>query len=315
MYFNIDSDNNGTEVFGWGHNGNTTVADRLMTLDSGGRLGVGLQTPYAGTRVDTIVPTDANQWAFGARSFDAGTGNGTTTVNVLRVVNSSNGNWANAKYHAYSHNWGIGGTASNNSSMTLSANGDLSIGADAPPAGANRLYVQSTSTYATSFWQTDTSFAGIVSSIGCAAPAGTGFTLLQCMSGAPYTSSVAQFKVRGDGVLFAQNTAVQSLSDRSIKENIRDLEIGLSTINMLRPRRFDFIEGWGANKKNALGFIAQEVQEVLPELVTSEKFIDNSDAEHLTLGTTDLIPVLVKAIQELTAKNTALEARLSAAGL
>ena len=41
MHFNIDADNNGSEVFAWGHNGDNTSTSRLMTLDASGNLMVG----------------------------------------------------------------------------------------------------------------------------------------------------------------------------------------------------------------------------------------------------------------------------------
>jgi hypothetical protein len=41
MHFNIDADNNGSETFAWGHNGDDTTTSRLMTLDASGNLLVG----------------------------------------------------------------------------------------------------------------------------------------------------------------------------------------------------------------------------------------------------------------------------------
>jgi hypothetical protein len=98
----------------------------LLTLSLAGNLGVGI-APYSGTRIDAIVPTNTTNWCYNARSYDAGTVDGSTTANVLRVVNSGNGNWANAKYHAYSHIWGVGGSASTSTAMTLDSSAQLSI--------------------------------------------------------------------------------------------------------------------------------------------------------------------------------------------
>jgi hypothetical protein len=126
-----------------------------------------------------------------------------------------------------------------------------------------------------------------------------------------YAGGVSQFAVRGDGVIFAQNTAVQSISDGRVKENVRDADEGLDIILDLRPVRFDFKEGFGNNRKNQLGFIAQEVETAFADAVdtTSEK--DENGDFYKSVGQGALIPVLVKAIQELNAKVTALEAQLN----
>ena len=97
-------------------------------------------------------------------------------------------------------------------------------------------------------------------------------------------------------------------SDARIKENVSTLENGLSTILALRPVEFDYIE----TKKHDVSFIAQEYQLVLPEQVTehtaspAEKEIANTDT---LLGLTpNLVPYLVKAIQELKAEFDAYKA-------
>ena len=90
-------------------------------------------------------------------------------------------------------------------------------------------------------------------------------------------------------------------SDARIKKNVVSLESGLNIISALRPVEFDYI----ANDKHDIGFIAQEYQTVLPEQVNEK------DDGMLSL-TPNLVPYLVKAIQELNAKVTALEAKLGA---
>ena len=115
-------------------------------------------------------------------------------------------------------------------------------------------------------------------------------------------NSVAQFRVSGTGVIYAQNTTVQSISDARIKENIVSATDGLSIIASLRPVRFDFKDGFGNNRKNQLGFIAQEVEEVFPEIVDTWGESDDPNNPYKSVGPGGLIPVLVKAIQELSTK-------------
>jgi hypothetical protein len=127
-----------------------------------------------------------------------------------------------------------------------------------------------------------------------------------------YANSVAQFRVSGSGVIYAQNTAVQAISDQRLKENIRDSSDGLSVINGLRPVRYDWKEGFGNDRKDQLGFIAQEVEAVFPEAVSEWQVNKEDETVYKTVGPSALIPVLVKAIQEQQALITQLQADLAA---
>jgi hypothetical protein len=99
-------------------------------------------------------------------------------------------------------------------------------------------------------------------------------------------------------------------SDERLKENIVGIGYGLQQISALRPVSFEWINGDG---KTNLGFIAQEVETVIPEAVTTldesmSKSIDNQKM----LDKDTLIPVLVKAIQEQQALITQLQADVAA---
>ena len=119
-------------------------------------------------------------------------------------------------------------------------------------------------------------------------------------------SNAPRFKVSTAGTIYAVNQSVQSISDVRFKENIRDLDTGLSEILQLKPRLFDWKEGKGMDTKDSVGFIAQEIEEILPKLVDdnwSEEGIDEKGAaiegeKYKTVGQGGLIPTLVKAIQE-----------------
>jgi len=121
-------------------------------------------------------------------------------------------------------------------------------------------------------------------------------------------NGVDQFRVAGNGVIFAQNTTVQSISDQRLKENIRDSSDGLDVITALRPVRYDWKEGYGNDRKDQLGFIAQEVEAVFPEAVSEWQVSREDETVYKTVGPGALIPVLVKAIQELKAEFDAYKA-------
>ncbi len=137
---------------------------------------------------------------------------------------------------------------------------------------------------------------------------GTGFYLIRAYTSGP----TVQFAVRGDGTIYAQNTTVQSLSDIRAKENIRNSEDGLNVLSALRPVRFDFKEGFGNNRKNQLGFIAQEVEAVFPDAVDDAGEVDENGDPYKSMGPSALIPVLVKSIQEQQQQIDALKAEVAA---
>ena len=81
-------------------------------------------------------------------------------------------------------------------------------------------------------------------------------------------------------------------SDRNYKRDIVDLESGIEIIKKLKPKSY-YLKESKENKKH-LGFIAQEVNEILPSIVYEPK----NEKEHYALSYIELIPVLTKAMQE-----------------
>ena len=124
------------------------------------------------------------------------------------------------------------------------------------------------------------------------------------------TGGGAQFWCSGIGELWQETGGSTINSDRNLKDNIVDGTSKLEDINKLKVRNFNFKK---YPDKKHLGFIAQEVQEIFPSLVkeyiTREADVENSIEEKKSLGIQQdaFVPMLVKAIQELSAKVTALE--------
>jgi hypothetical protein len=121
------------------------------------------------------------------------------------------------------------------------------------------------------------------------------------------TAAAYRFYVNNAGTIFATSATITAISDIRLKENVRDLDAGLDTILALKPRRFDWKEGKGKDVRDDMGFIAQEVETVLPELVGGWKAGEGEPDDLKSVKAGDLIPVLVKAIQELTARVAQLE--------
>jgi hypothetical protein len=124
-------------------------------------------------------------------------------------------------------------------------------------------------------------------------------------------ASAYRFYVGWGGTIFATSIVITAISDERLKENVRDIDTGLSSIMALKPRRFDWKEGKGQDKKNVAGFIAQEFENVFPECVGASK-AGGDGIEYKNINHETLIPTLVKAIQEQQALITQLTARITA---
>jgi hypothetical protein len=122
-----------------------------------------------------------------------------------------------------------------------------------------------------------------------------------------------KFYVTWNGTINAVSTTISAISDQRLKENIQDLDVGLDKIMALKPRKFDWKAGKGKDIKGDRGWIAQEFEQVFPDMIDTWRDPAPEGEEPYKSVRADLIPVLVKAIQELNAKVEALEAQLKGA--
>jgi hypothetical protein len=96
-------------------------------------------------------------------------------------------------------------------------------------------------------------------------------------------------------------------SDSRYKENIDNIQYGLDSLMALKPRKYNII---GLQDKPQIGFIAQEVLDVLPEVVESTfNTVTQEDRYSLSYG--QLTAVIVKAMQEQQAMIQTLTARVA----
>ena len=114
------------------------------------------------------------------------------------------------------------------------------------------------------------------------------------------------------GTIAMTNTTVSynNASDYRLKHTVARLGSGLATISALNPVSYK----WVSDDSVGEGFIAHELQEVIPLAVSGEKDAVNEDGSIKPQGVdySKIVVHLVAAIQELSAKNDALEARLAA---
>ena len=94
----------------------------------------------------------------------------------------------------------------------------------------------------------------------------------------------------GTGTVYSNSGRLTNVnpSDKRLKENIEDLSMSLNEVMKLRPVTFN----WKNTGNQSMGFIAQEVERVIPELVGTNE--DGSKGVY----STEMIPYMVKAMQE-----------------
>jgi hypothetical protein len=114
-------------------------------------------------------------------------------------------------------------------------------------------------------------------------------------------SGCGQINANGAGA-----AAFGAFSDRRLKENVVDLPPQLANICSLRPVEFDYIESEGGGHQT--GFIAQEMQEVYPDVVGERA----PDGMLTVTGWSKTEARLVKAIQEQQALIQSLTQRIAA---
>jgi len=288
----------------WGFGSNPSTDGVGMLLDTSGNLGLGV-TPSAWT--NTVVMQMGANATYGGAWYGASTTTGGIYLGANNYYNSGfKYQTANpATFYSQNdsgsgaHKWSISsGTPSANGAitftqaMTLDNSGNLLVGQTSVsqttvgfsvlgsgPSQGQVTSVQSGSTNATTTWNTYSTGAGAY-----------------------------RFYVDMGGTIHATSTSITAISDASLKTNIKPLETGLAEINRLQPRRFDWLDQDKNEGTNIAGFISQEVQEVLPDLTPNFKYNETETKLGLKMG--DMIPTMVKAIQELSAKVTALEAKV-----
>jgi hypothetical protein len=266
--------------------GNTISFTQAMTLDASGNLGVGTTTPDArldvtrsGNGQIAVLQTGTNRgFSFESQSD--------TALQIASIQGSTNLDlWANTLSFSAGGSERARIDSSGNLLVGKTASGDTTLGIQIMPSGIT-YFNRSGSTNA------DTTLH--VYSTGAAA---------------------YRFYVGMGGTVYATSTTISAISDIRYKENVRDLDVGLDAVMALKPRLYDWKEGKGADIKNARGFIAQEFEEVFPDLIDEWKDpAPEGEAPYKSVRQ-DLIPVLVKAIQEQQALIQSLKARLDAANL
>ena len=110
----------------------------------------------------------------------------------------------------------------------------------------------------------------------------------------------------GSIVVGGSATSYQTSSDYRLKENVTADWDATTRLKQLNPVRFNFIADADTTVD---GFLAHEVQSVVPEAITGthNEVDDDGNPVYQGIDQSKLVPLLVKTIQELEARITALE--------
>lgn len=132
--------------------------------------------------------------------------------------------------------------------------------------------------------------------------------------GSTYANSAMAFFYNSSqcgGVSIGSNvTYYNTSSDYRLKENITSIDSAVNRLNQLKPCRFNFISN---PEKTVDGFIAHEVQEVIPEAVTGfkDEFEEDGTPKYQGIDQSKIVPLLTAALQEAIEKINSLEQRIN----
>ena len=298
------------------------AASTRAIIDSSGNVGIGTTSPTSGMRLDVHggdfrVGDDANQGLEGGYSSGAGVaylqGYNRGTSAFIDLLLNNNVTITSAG------NVGIGTTSpSNKFVIKEGTNVDVEFGSEAS-GGFIQTYNRTSSAWGYLRFITSGAETMRLNSSGDiifgTTSLGTTHAYFESSSnsrmvlslGSSTTSSsvVGAFKnpngtvgtISTNGSATAYNTS----SDYRLKENVVEMTGALDRVNQLKPSRFNFISD---ADKTLDGFLAHEVQDIVPEAITGEKDATDNDGnpQYQGIDQSKLVPLLVGAIQELKAE-------------
>lgn len=278
-------------------------ADRNLSIGDGISESIsGLDNSIIGNNAFTVATASSNNTAMGANVLqDCTTGGGNTAIGHSSMANittggnnTSIGGGSLANATTASINTAVGVNALN---AVVSGVGNVGLGRNAgiSATGSYNTYIG----YAAAELQTS---------------GDNNITIGK--DSANSTTTVSNEITLGNSshtVIRAAVTSITSLSDARDKKEITELSAGLDFVKGLKPVEFVWDERDENGKHNIkdFGFIAQDLKKSQEDVQLADtlKLVYEENPEKLEASYGKLIPILVKAIQDLTAKVEALEAK------
>jgi hypothetical protein len=274
-----------------------TTNTEAMRIDSSGNVGIGTSSP--GQKLD-VVNTANSAVAVRLNSTNSGSSTSGAFIlgndadsSVFYIQQNSSGNTtlggANS-VNLFSKAGAMTFSTASTEAMRVDSSGNLLVGTTSQ-IRSSKLSIVGGDLYAPGF-----RVGGTTSNLYIYEGA---TNILNFQVGNTGSFRYFSFDTSGNGN--ALNGSWVNGSDARLKENVKTLDKGLLEVLSLHPVSYNRI---GA-EQTEIGFIAQEMRSILPEVV-------HDTGEYLGISYGNITAVLVKAIQELSAKNDALETRLTA---
>jgi hypothetical protein len=225
-------------------------------------------------------------------------GNGTSGISGLQTDGTDQDRMGLA---FFTHASGTG-TAASSEAMRIEANGNVGIGTSSP---SNKLEATTSASQYTGRFDYTGSSGGAYGCLKLRISANTSPSFIDFFyDGYSTTNPVGAIVTGGTNVLY------QSYSDYRLKENVEDLTGALDRVNNLQPKTFNYIN---APETTNEGFIAHELQEVVPQAVSGERDGTNEDGtpKYQGVDNAHIVPLLVGAIKELKAEIETLKAQIN----
>jgi len=300
------------------------TANVKMTVESGGNVGIG-----------TIAPASTQGYGHALEVVDGDSG---TSKDAALVLGSWNGSAAENKWEIgnntsgkleFSHSLAADG--STGTKVVIDASGNVGIGKTAPSAllHVNDATLATTESALIKITGTGNSVEneaaiGVIYEDSSDTNAPTAFIRLDASDGAAayyFQGDDGKLYVTTNPLLIGIDGSATIVAGEDSDERLKDIDTnafpyGLLEVNKLSPIKYTYKND--KKKISHIGFGAQTTQPIIPESVTitgecpdgydKETGEPNSDRKNkMGMQYVEIIPVLVKAVQELSAKVTALE--------
>lgn len=283
-----------------------TALDSNTTGSSNSAFGINALTANLTGNNNTAIGSGA------LAALSAASGNTAIGINALAAVNNNNNTATGG--NALANSTGGSNVANGFNALTASTSGNNNVA-----VGTSALASNTTSTGSTAIGTSALGSSTGANNSACGNNAG--FNLTTGSNDAflgndaqPSAVGVSNEITLGNAsiaTLRCQVTTITALSDARDKKDIADVPIGLDFINALRPVKFTWSRRDGTKEGvQEAGFIAQELDAVQQEFGAEDylQLVYKSNPEKLEATPGNLLPIMVKAIQELKAEFDAYKA-------
>jgi hypothetical protein len=260
-----------------------------MTVDTSQNVGIGTSSPSSRFAVNGGTSTSQIRWEVNNAAF---TQEVSTNAAANAYVYKSN----DASYHV----WKVSSTEQ----MRIDTSGNLLVGTTGPVNLEKFNVTGSPANLISRFYNANASNPnGVGVFYSALSPNGSSNAFFYAAD-----STALRFNVQSNGGIANYSANNTNLSDERLKKDVQLAGSYLDKICAIPVKTFLYNDQTDSDLN--LGVIAQDVDAIAPELVCRDgwKDKDGEPTDYLTIYQTDLQYALMKCIQELSAKNDALEA-------